>query len=41
MVSTDDMRFYDEVDPVYLELPIYDYSNIGTDLQRTLLQGFS
>ena len=41
MVSTDDMRFYDEVDPVYLELPIYDYSNIGTDLERTLLQGFS
>ena len=36
MLSTDDMRFVGEIDPVYYDLPIYNYSNIANEVQNTL-----
>ncbi len=39
-VSTDDMTFV-ETDPDYKECPIFDYSNIGLELNQLLLKYYS
>ena len=36
MLSTDDMRFSGEIDPVYYELPIFDYDNIVKETESAL-----
>lgn len=41
MLSTDDMRFYEDIDKYYLELPIFDYDNIGQDINKLLLNKFN
>ena len=40
-LSTDDMRFYGELDPVYYELPIFDYSNIAKEIEDVLRKYYS
>lgn len=41
MLSTDDMRFCADVDPEYGELPIFDYSEISSQIEKLLLTNFS
>lgn len=41
MLSTDDMRFCGDVDNEYLELPIYSYATITSEIQETLSFSFS
>ena len=40
-LSTDDMRFYGELDPVYYELPIFDYSNIAKEIEDVLRKHYN
>ena len=41
MLSTDDMRFYAEYNPEYLERPIYEYKNIKNSIEKELLTYFN
>lgn len=41
MISTDDMRFCADADPVYYDRPIYDYCNIYFELKKDLSKRFS
>ena len=41
MLSTDDMRFYSDINPIYLNRPIYNYKNIKECIEKELLTYFS
>lgn len=41
MLSTDDMSFCADIDPEYLEIPIFDYSNIVSLTRNLLLKHFN
>lgn len=36
MLSTDDMRFCGDIDPEYLDLPIYEYKSLASNIRNTL-----
>ena len=41
MLSTDDMRYYADFNPVYLSRPIYEYNNIKNSIEKELLNYFN
>ena len=41
MLSTDDMRFYEDIDKEYLNTPIFEYNNITKEMKKLLYTYFT